>query len=745
MMQQQVKPITQVVHDKAGKGKFVDVLCLIALVILVGVTFGRSLESFFIADDFGEVSYVHRIFSGEWNLFWSNFVGNYMQIPSMAVWRPWLLATLVFDYAVWKANAFGYYLTNILYYAGNSILIYALTRRLTQSWTAWRSQATSFFTAALFTASPLHCESVTWVVGRVDIACCFYYLLSFLLLLNTGRWQKLTTTIATISFWLALWTKEMAIGLPVMVTATHLLAENNLRPIEKLKLALLKASPLWLSTLLYFPLRYAFLGTLTGGYTGSIGASQFAGLLKRWSDPDTLHRIVYPLNYSLFQGESIYSSILTAIYSIAGAVIVTRLLNRELSLKWSALLILWFATCAVPIYQLWGLGYDLEGSRFYYFLSLPLSFALPLLLLQPAATQNASTRKWPIVLSIATLLVLTLTLSKIAYVTNMTWVHAGKETKAVFEESKKLAQDKTSHIVLGLPKRNSAAHMIFNGETYRLMLKPPFTETSIADKFITFEPILFGPAEFINTERFKKILLAEPNTFVWSSKEKKFKPVIFEKATATLKPLPLRANSKINPLSYDFLAFDVQTKEDQSVEFKANWNIGSDESGQATITTQTRAGMWQTVYMPVSRYWRWFAKSQIVNLNLLPTETKQVSVSNPRLLQSSIVAPSLATECTPDTTGVYKLTNKELHFAVKRASTDPISIQISKPDFFFENFSPQDQLQAVEKTILLPNAQTSFSLDDSYFVKPGFYQIRAVAQNKDAIVASDAITVQRLP
>src|SRR5262249_51178007 len=133
-----------------------DIALLVLLLTLVCLTFGRSLESFFIADDFGEVSYVAKMFSGQANLFWSNFTGNYMQIPSMAVWRPWLLTTLVFDYAIWKANAFGYYLTNLLYYTGNVLLIFALIRRLTCNWASLRSQATAFFTAALFAVSPLH-------------------------------------------------------------------------------------------------------------------------------------------------------------------------------------------------------------------------------------------------------------------------------------------------------------------------------------------------------------------------------------------------------------------------------------------------------------------------------------------------------------------------------------------------------------------------------------------------------------
>lgn len=773
---QQSKPIITK-NPTNPAARLIDLVCILVVIALVGLTFGRSLESFFIADDFGEVSYVHKIFNGQAHLFWSNFTGNYMQIPSMAVWRPWLLATLVFDYAIWKANAFGYYLTNILYYAGDAILLYALIRKLTAPWTPWRSHIASLFTAAIFAVNPLHCESVTWVVGRVDVACCFYYLLSFLLLLNNGRSQRLTATLATICFWLALWTKEMAIGLPVMVSAAWLILPNTLQPLEKLKQAVVKASPLWISTLIYFPLRYLFLGTLAGGYTGSIGASQFDGLIKRWLDPDTLHRIFYPLNYSLFQDHSIYGPILTALYFVAGAIVVARLFNRELSMMWTMFLLIWCATCAAPIYQLWGLGYNLEGSRFYYFLTLPLSFALPLLLFQPAGNR-ATSKAWTIWLSAASLACLTIAFGKIAYATNMTWVHAGKEAKAVLEQSKTMAAEAGQFTILGLPKRNSAAHMILNGETYRLMLRPPFTEENIADRFITFEPILFGPAEYTNAQRLKATV-GNTKTFVWSSHEKQFMPLSFDnfdQSAATNLPIQLLAtnalnnrwhpyhigqqfntngdmisatdckpgdgirfsNLQINPLNYDYLVFDFQTKDNQPVEFKAAW--GAD--GLASIATNGSSSQFQTVYMPLSHYWRWFTNKHVNELNLLLPTIADIRIRNVRLLPGSLIAPTLKLQsAVSDTTGVYNVETKDkLQFAVTNPGADKVAIEISKPNFFFENFSGLDQSAVVDKTIAL--AGNSFLLEGSYFDKPGYYQVRAVLPNG---ITSDSITIQRLP
>ena len=140
-------------------------LHLVALSILVWFCFSRTLSTYFLADDFGEIAYVSRIMHGEPGLIWLNFTGNFMQIPSMSVWRPWLLISLLADFVIWKANPIGYYLTNLLSYNTAVLLFYWLLRQMTRTWSSTRSGATALLGSCLFAASPLHCESISWVVG----------------------------------------------------------------------------------------------------------------------------------------------------------------------------------------------------------------------------------------------------------------------------------------------------------------------------------------------------------------------------------------------------------------------------------------------------------------------------------------------------------------------------------------------------------------------------------------------------
>ena len=153
-------------------------------------------------------------------------------------------------------------------------MLYLLCRELTRSWSYTRSDRNlGDCQDALFIVNPLHCESVSWVVGRVDIECCFYYLVatwSFLRFLNDRKRSQLAVSL--VFFWLGMLVKEMAIGFPMLATAISFLAIN--RPIdhvsfkERLLRMVRDCWPIWLGvTGVYFVSSlYMALGTFVGGY-----------------------------------------------------------------------------------------------------------------------------------------------------------------------------------------------------------------------------------------------------------------------------------------------------------------------------------------------------------------------------------------------------------------------------------------------------------------------------------------------
>ena len=75
------------------------------------------------------------------------------------------------DCEAYGLNAAGHHTINLFLHAANTVLLYALLRRLTGA--LWRSAVV----AALFALHPIHVESVAWVAERKDVLSLFFGLL----------------------------------------------------------------------------------------------------------------------------------------------------------------------------------------------------------------------------------------------------------------------------------------------------------------------------------------------------------------------------------------------------------------------------------------------------------------------------------------------------------------------------------------------------------------------------------------
>lgn len=186
------------------------------LVALVLVTFGRTITSYFLADDFGHIGYIYAMCNGHWNMFWANFTGSFMQIPGITVYRPSQLLCELLDWLLYKADARGWYCSNLLYFSACTVALYMVCRRLLESLGPNRGALAAFSTAALFALNPLRCESVSWMVGRVDIVACLFYLMSFWLFMQPRT--KINTAASIVAFSIGITVKEMPVGLPVVLT-----------------------------------------------------------------------------------------------------------------------------------------------------------------------------------------------------------------------------------------------------------------------------------------------------------------------------------------------------------------------------------------------------------------------------------------------------------------------------------------------------------------------------------------------
>ena len=830
-------------------------LVVIILSVVILIALGRTLGNYFIEDDFGEVLYVSQIFSGDWHKLLSNFTGNYMEIPTMKVYRPCLLLSIMADYAVWKTNATGYFITNISFLIGSAVMLYLLILELSRDWYRPRAIIFALLSATLFAASPLHCESIALMVGRVDIICAFFYLLSLWCLIRKGdRHNWLLTTIGIISFWIALLTKEMAIGLPIVLTTVCFLFPNiltkqlstgglftNQKQIktfsQKLKMVLNITYPLWLSCLFYFAIRYLALGTLLGGYTGSIGASQFSHIIEKWSDLDTLSRILLPLNKAVFHEQSIYHLLLFISYTMIVTLILCRLIMGKISGKWLLLLLIWTGTSLAPIYQLWGLGFNLEGARFLFFLTIPLAIVLPLLVLSPSQSTpkakniNLGSTKYGsdinitelgiLIPSLTCLLFLVILNIKITAKNNIPWIHAAKQTRALLEQGQNLAstlETGKKAILLGIPSEIDGAHVIYNGSTFNFLMSPPFAKDYYADRFLTFKPILFGNTNLINTSRFKKEL-ASPNTsavFLWKTEKMTFEKLALSTANypndksallsinlpespkmPTILPfLPQHGHWQveadhlyikdglkgctmaiepfnINPLNYDFLEFEAIARPALAAQqIKVSWENSDNAPAWAdedkaiansnysfskppsnldnifdskTIDSNIEFKLYR---IPLSRYWQWLTHETINKLYIELPAAQFVTLRNIRLISDESIIPKLSViDLQPDNRGVYQISQKSINLKIDNSSlknSKGIKLQLSKPNYFFENFASNSD-QAVLSTIIVNETNIPFSIATSLLPASGYYQIRAIGLNINGTMEgewSDPLTVR---
>lgn len=798
------------------------------LVLICGVTFGRTLGSFFLADDIGEIRYIHQIFSNNrWDLFWSNFTGNYMQVPNMSVYRPMLLLTLVFDYLFWKGNPVGYYLSNLLYFASSACLLAFVVRKLCSGWGKFRAAAAGLASSILFVCNPLHCESISWVVGRVDSACCMFYLAAINLFLyratlSQGRKSLLVTACGVTLFLLGLCVKEMAIGLGVVLAAIAFIFPELMSPksasgesasggrpsaesasasafslTQRAKLAWQSSRAIWISTVIYFGVRLACLGTLLGGYNGSVGASQSASAIGRWLDTDNWHRLFLPYPYEISQPGSAGEQLTLFAYVALFFLVALRVVCGSIPWRWLAFLGIWAATAAAPIYRLFGLGANLEGARFCFFLTLSLSSLLPILLFSPEKKLPAGIGNRLFATGAILLALLSYSLQKSCYATNLLWLHAGREVKAVFDNAVALAQEaapKQRIALLGVPKEHAGAHMILNGPTLQMLLGPPFAEKEHWEPFLTFDSILFGDENIVDRARLQNELNHSNvvGPFVWSNQHKKFveiKQQFSDSAPAINFNLTSNANAQsrqgsvapyslghgefnfkadgltvvlprdtdgvrlsgrsIHPCDYSYLKIQFKSSNNSiDLPFQVRWKASNHSAKLPELekksflqyrvpADKSPAATLRTAYIPIGRQWRWYGQNQVSELNLFLPAVAEISLNEISLLSAEDACPELGFEGEASSNfGVYTY-NSQKPLLISSKNGVKVQVQISQKEFFFENMDEKLSSAGIAAEYILDGQTQQFRIPDKSFAGSGYYQVRARALNVDGTAAGD--------
>ena len=179
------------------------------LIIIIAVAYLNSLSVFFVWDDYALIvsnpdirgkspDYLFK------PVYPQSRPGQFMR---PVYFRPLQSASYWVDFRIWKLNAFGYHVTNIILHIANALCVFWLLRILCKS---------SFFAfagAALFGVNPLFTSSVTYISGRADLLLLFFSLVSLLCFIRsiaTENGNFACYFLSVLSFILALLSKETA-------------------------------------------------------------------------------------------------------------------------------------------------------------------------------------------------------------------------------------------------------------------------------------------------------------------------------------------------------------------------------------------------------------------------------------------------------------------------------------------------------------------------------------------------------
>lgn len=767
---------------------------IFGIVLLNLICYFECLDGYFFADDFVHISYLYDVFHGHAARLLENFTGNWMQASGTQFYRPLITLTLAWDYWLGGGSPIWFHLSNLVFQTGCSVFLFLTCRRLSAYFTSKTGTATAFVAAALFSVFPIHVEVVNWVIGRVDSVCLFFFLASTWLYLrsvqNNSRW---TLAGAIACFMFSLMSKEPAVVLPPLLVLFELFRRPEPGNVpfsfgNTINAVFRKTWLFWLVLACYFAVRTAALGTLVGGYTGSVGEGFNQSLWQRLIESGSIQRIFLPFNAELFAPTDKLRKLLSVLYwVVAGTAFVRCLVFRRLSAEWRpmALSAVWAILCLVPVLQVFNITDTLQCSRFAYAATAPLCILLALALVpfgrQIKATGDVtnpaalSSRSWSAGLSknrlvhlasVITATTLMVTYACIACRNNGPWQRAADMVKgfrtSVQREVSQLPPD-SRIAVLNVPDRLQGAHMIYNGAMLSVLLSEPLTVPSIYQRVLNFEPVTYGDSNLLQVSRLRDLVAGEspPRTYWWNLRTKQLvplnltfarrvrpQPVIFSPAPQPeLKEQVCRFTStplNLPALSYDFLHCKVKCSSSATGKGYAQlfWCGELDDhfSASRCVTVPMEIDdRSHDLLFTVSPFKTWNAEQKIHKIRLdfagqdsqgKPLSLFKVVVGASEFETGESMIPLFASFNPPGVDGIVQL-NGECRFKYdvsNIAGAQGCVVEVSPLNSWFEHYSGtmHDQFLSphAARRITLKNKQGTITFTPKDFASSGYYQIR---------------------
>ncbi|HUS73410.1 MAG TPA: glycosyltransferase family 39 protein, partial [Sedimentisphaerales bacterium] len=193
---------------KAQTGFLILFICF-ALVLGAGLVFQQVRDFDFVNYDDNEYVYENQhVLKG---LTYEGVIWAFRSCD-IGYWQPLTWLSLMLDCQLFGPNAGGIHLVNVLLHLANTLLLFAVLKKITGS--LWPSA----FVAAAFAIHPMHVESVAWIAERKDVLSTFFFLLTLAAYAGyVKRPSVLRYFAAIVLFALGLMSKPMLVTLPFVL------------------------------------------------------------------------------------------------------------------------------------------------------------------------------------------------------------------------------------------------------------------------------------------------------------------------------------------------------------------------------------------------------------------------------------------------------------------------------------------------------------------------------------------------
>lgn len=743
-----------------------NLFALFFLAVLLLVGFGNTLTNYFHCDDFLHTAYLYRVFNGEPGLIWQNFCSCWLQDRSFyTFFRPLTELSLASDYFLYQANAVGYHFTNLVLHFANACLVFFIAGELLNSYTGLQKREMflpAFLSAAFFLVLPTHTEAVSWILARSDLAATFFYLTTIFLFFSNSRAAR-TLSLATLT--LALLSKEMSVSLPIVLIV--LAREKSLK--RRLALCLPHLAILFV----YFGWRSLSLGTVYGGYTGSLGERMRNGLFERWFSSEALYQIFLPFNDLLIDKSNPIRLVTRGLYLSFAAMLVLNLKFDDIAKKKASLVLAlssWTLLTLLPSIEILGVTDHMSGGRILYLPAVPICIGLAcsVFCLRPNHEKGSVIVRG---LTIVVMLVAVMTATLVVRINNKSWSMAGEVVSTlrseIIRESMTLREGEQL-AVFNIPGQALGAYTFTIEKTFKGFISKPFCKDLNHSVFaLDFHPFW---SDWIN---YQDLLALQSNST-------KYRLRYFDQNSRSLKILNSpRSEHSVAPqqLTLAFEKLDdlkenkefyfglnpkVKTGElqileinwqDQSPAIFISWNDkGNNFDKESLFIKGSNNGKIRTDYLPLCNYKSWLiTHPEISTIRVLAAGLNQ-SAPSLKLLPEIEISPIIKTTA-PVLPSIKELSSSNkilsiLFDASKIAGAKTVRFELTKQFKYFNHYSshPRDAQALPDplKTWNIENLKGSLTLDREILPEKGFYQIRlgAYDENKKQIgIFSEAITI----